>query len=483
MQDAVKSLLYAVRPRVLAKYLGLLALMLASLTLAPLLVSVGFGEYAYSKRYLAVIVLLLAAGLPALRLPHCADIQANESLAITALAFIIAPLIMTYPMMVSGLGFMDALFEAVSAVTTTGLSTVADVEAMPRTFLFARAWMQWYGGLGIVVLSVAILMNHHIALRRLVNPDREGMVTSTRVYARRVLVVYAGLTLFGFALVRVVTDDSFVALAHTMAAVSTGGFSPLNDSLAGLAWPGQVAVTLLGLCGAIPIILYYRLLRGGWRELAGDIEVRTLLVVTLLLSLLLGFSLATESGMAWREALRHGLLLGTSAQTTTGFAAMSPGQLSDTSLGVLAVAMLSGGAAGSTAGGFKVLRLLILVRLGTLLVRRSAMTSHAVAGLRLGDKSLEGDEIERSLLLILFFVAVTGISWLLFLGHGYDPMPALFEVASATGTVGLSSGLTSAELEPILKGVLCLDMLLGRVEIIALLVVLYPGTWAGKRRQ
>jgi len=483
LQDAQKSLHYAVRLKTLAKYLGLLALMLACLTLVPLAVSIWFGEYELSKRYLIVILLLIAAGLPSLRLQHPPDVQHNESLGITALAFIITPLIMTYPMMGSGLSFIDAWFEAVSAVTTTGLSTVANLEQMPQTFLFARAWMQWYGGLGIVVLSVAILMNHHIALRRLINPAGESMVSTTRIYARRVLAVYVVLTLIGFGILMLLLDDSFIALTHTLAAVSTGGFSPLNNSLAGLPWQVQFGISLLSLCGAIPFILYYRLARGGWREAWTDIEVRALLAITLLLCLLLTLSLTTQSGMSWQTAAQHGFLLGISAQTTTGFASLDLGDLSGISLGLLMLGMVIGGGVGSTAGGFKILRLLILLRLIQQLLQRTAMPAHAVSQPRLGNKTLENDEIERALLLIILFLLVIVVSWLIFLSYGHAPLAALFEVISATATVGLSSGLSSQQLEPVLKGVLCIDMLLGRLEIIALLVVLYPGTWLGKRME
>ena len=483
MQDSLKSLHYSIRPRTLAKYLGLLALMLASLASVPLLVSILAGEYALSKRYLTVILLLVVAGLPSLRLPHPADIQYNESLAITALAFIIAPLIMSYPMMGAGLSFMDAWFEAVSGVTTTGLSTIADLGKMPTTFLFARAWMQWYGGLGIVVLSVALLMKHHIALRRLVNPGGESMITTTRIYARRVLIVYVVLTLLGFGLLFLILHDPFLALTHTMAAVSTGGFSSLNSSLAHLPWQAQFGITLLGLSGAIPFILYYRLSRGSWREVLTDIEVCTLLGITLLISLLLTLSLTGLSGMNWGDATRHGFLLGISAQTTTGFSSLNLGDLDPLSLGLLILAMVIGGGAGSTAGGFKILRLLIVVRLIQLSVQRTAMPAHAVSEPRLYDKALESDEIERALLLIILFMIVILVSWLIFLAYGHQPLQALFEVASAVGTVGLSSGLTSQALEPLLKAVLCIDMTLGRLEIIALLVVFYPGTWLGKRME
>ena len=483
MPDTLKTLSYAVRPRVLAKYLGLLAVMLASLALAPLSVSLWFGEYALSARYLTVIALLLLIGLPALRLDYPTDVQNNESLTITALAFVIAPLVMSYPMMGAGLSFIDAWFEAVSAVTTTGLSTVANLEQMPYTFLFARAWMQWYGGLGIVVFSVAIVMNHHIALRRLINPTGESMVTTTRIYARRMLAVYVALTLLGLGVLMLLLDDAFLALTHTLAAISTGGFSPLNTSLGDMPWQAQFGVTLLGLCGAIPFILYYRLARGCWREVFADMEVRALLIVTLVLCLLLSTVLATRMDMSWGEAARHGALLGISAQSTTGFSSLDLSTLDNLSLGLLIVAMVIGGSVGSTAGGFKMLRLLILLRLIQLVIRRTSLSAHAVTAPRLGDKTLESDEIERALLLIMFFITIIIVSWLIFLAYGYEPLPALFEVTSAAGTVGLSSGVTSAELPALLKSVLCLNMLLGRLEVVALLVVLYPGTWLGKRTE
>lgn len=481
LQDTLKSLRYCVRPRTLAKYLGLLFLMLASLASVPLFVSVMMGEYEISKRYLIVIAILIVTGLPSLRLKHPDDIQHNESLTITALAFILAPLIMSYPMMGAGLSFFDAWFEAVSAVTTTGLSTVVDLEHMPTTFLFARAWMQWYGGLGIVVLSVAILMKHHIALRRLVNPSGEKMITTTRIYARRVLIVYVVLSLCGFIMLLILLDDAFLALTHTMAAVSTGGFSTLNSSLANLSWPAQFGITLLGLSGAIPFILYYRLSKGNWREVLADVEVHALLSVTLLMSLLLSLSLASQSVMGWGDALRHGMLMGISAQSTTGFSGISIDSLTPLSLVLLIMAMVIGGGVGSTAGGFKILRLLILMRLIQLLIQRTAMPAHAVSEPRLADKVLHSDEIERALLLIILFLAIILISWLIFLTFGFEPVHALFEVCSALATVGLSSGITSHDLHPLLKAVLCINMTLGRLEIIAILVVLYPGTWIGKR--
>ncbi len=478
-----KSLLYAVRLKVIARYLGMLFLVVACLALAPLAVSLVAGEYTISIRYLVVVLFLIAVGLPAIRMTQPNDIQNNESLTITALAFITTPLIMSYPMMASGLNFMDAWFEAVSAVTTTGLSTVANLDEMPKTFLFARAWMQWYGGLGIIIFSVAIVMNHHITLRRLISPEGDNMVTTTGLYARRMIKVYLSLTLVGLFALLLLMDNSFYALTYALAAVSTGGFAPVSNGLAEHNWAIQVTVILLSLSGAIPFILYFRLTRGEWRTLFTDIEVRTLAIIIVLLTAALALTLATSTSMSWQQALHHGVILGISAQTTTGFATLDISLFNNAALWLMIVAMAIGGGVGSTAGGFKVLRLLIVLRVTQFMLQRTSMPPHAVVEPKLAGKALENREIERALLLVILFISTILLSWLCFLAYGYAPLPALFEVTSAMATTGLSTGITSQTLEDPLKFVLCVDMLLGRVELIAILIVLYPGTWLGRRME
>ena len=149
--EQLKVLSYAVRPPVLAKYLGQLAVAMSVLVAVPLLVSVYFAEYFLTVRYAVLAVGLMAVGLPLSRLRVPAVIQGNEALVITGLAFVLSPLLMAYPFTAFGMSYVDAYFEAVSGVTTTGLSTLAAMQDTPHTFLFSRAWMQWYGGLGIVV--------------------------------------------------------------------------------------------------------------------------------------------------------------------------------------------------------------------------------------------------------------------------------------------------------------------------------------------
>jgi len=148
---------------------------------------------------------------------------------------------------------------------------------------------------------------------------------------------------------------------------------------------------------------------------------------------------------------------------------------------VMIASMLTGGSVGSSAGGIKLLRLLIMLRILQLILRSTALPPHAVAEPSLAGQRLENDEVIKALLLILLFIIIIVLSWIPFIVLGYDPLNALFEVVSACSTAGLSSGITRPELETFLKGVLCFDMLAGRLEIIALLVVIYPRNWCGRR--
>lgn len=479
----VATLSYAVRLSVLGCYLGQLALALAVLTLAPLAAAVLAGAGVMAWRLVVVVAILGAAGTLAMRIEEPRHLQANEALVITALAFLLTPLAMTWPMMADGLSFSDAWFECVSAVTTTGLTTLASVEDKGRAFLFTRAWMQWYGGLGIVVLSLAILVNHATATRRLLGQDSgEQLVISTRSHARRVLGVYLVLTGVGLALLVALGLEPFTALAHVLTAVSTGGFTTSDTSLAHLA-PDSARVALMSLAvlGAVSLPLYYRAVSGSWHSAIRDLELRSLLILCVLISGALAAVLVATAGWSWPQALAAGALNGVSAQTGTGFSSIDFAEVPAGAKGAALAAMFVGGSVGSTTGGIKLLRLLVLLRLVQLVVRRTALPRHAVMEARLGRRRLSDEDVLRALLLILMFLAVIAASWLAFLLAGHDPMNALFEVVSATCTVGLSTGLAGPDLDIPLKVVLIADMLLGRVEILALLVVLFPGTWIGHK--
>lgn len=478
--EQLSTLSYAVRGRVVGKYLAQLGLVLALLTLVPLGAALGAADMAFAGRCGGVVLALAAVCLPLARLRVPAHVQVNEALVISALAFVLASAAMVWPFMAIGNSWVDAWFEAVSGVTTTGLSTLAAVEGKPPAFLFARAWMQWYGGLGVAILWVALLFNHRFAMRRLVeSAGIESLVTTAQRHARRVLTIYGLLTFAGIASLLLLGLDMLSAVTHVLSAISTGGFSIHDDSLAGMG-VARYALSAVSFLGAVSLPAYYLLYQRRWAVFFRDVELWTLLTMCVLLCLLL-WSLLLRGGMAADAAFGHAFVMGVSAQTTTGFSSLPVGGLDAAAKGLLILAMLAGGCVGSTAGGVKMLRLLVVGRLLGLTLRRTALPPHAVVEPKLGGRALDDDDIERALLLVALYGIGIALSWLPFLVAGYAPLDALLEVVSATGTVGLTSGITQAGLETPLKLVLMADMLLGRVEFIALLVVLWPGTWFGKR--
>ena len=486
-EETINALVYAVRPRVVLKYCGQLALMLAILTLVPLLFSILDTDWQLTLRFIVLCSGLVLGGILLARIPAPMRIQSNEALTVTAIMFLLTPLLMSWPIMAAGTTYFDALFEAVSSITTTGLSTLGSIQGKPDTLLFTRAWMQWYGGLGIIVLSVALLMGHQAVARRLTEPVEGGdtLITTARLYARRTLIVYVILTLAGLAIVWSLSGNPFASLLHVLAAVSTGGFSNTDTSLAGFESKSvSISIMLISFLGAISLPLYWRAVHAGWRQglhiLVTDVELRALFLGCLLVGGLL-------SGINWLQGTPapwyHGFMMGISAQTTTGFTTQTVATMEPGSKLIMIISMLVGGSVGSSAGGIKLLRLLILLRLLQLMLRRTGLTPHAVLEPMLGGQRLENDDLIRALQVILLFAILVIVSWLPFVVMGYDPLDALFEVASACGTVGLSSGITRPGLEAGLKGVLCFDMLAGRLEVIALLLVMYPRNWIGRREE
>ena len=297
MTKQAAELTYAVRFSVLAKYFGQLCLVVAALTVMPLAVSLICGEFRISFRYTIVIAALAGLGSTLGRMRAPVEVQVNEAMVIVAFMFLFTPLVMTFPVMGSGLTFPDALFETISAATTTGLSTVKNLQDQPRTFLFARAWMQWYGGLGIVVLTVALLFRPGTETKKFAVTEarEEDLVGGTKAHARRVLIVYTLLSVAGFLLLLVVGTGPFNAVLYSLAAVSTGGFAPHDASLAALSGPlVDFCVILICLTGAVPLSFYHRLYKKDPRPNSDTMQLRWINYMGVLISLLPGISMAAN---------------------------------------------------------------------------------------------------------------------------------------------------------------------------------------------
>lgn len=481
---AGNELLFGIRPRFVVHYLGRFCFIAAALNCAPLGYALLTSEIQIAISYATLIAVLTLAGFLLSKIKINGQMQMNEAMVIVALVFLLIPLLMTVPQVLAGISFIDAFFENVSATTTTGLSTLGAIEQRPLTFQFARAWMQWYGGLGIIIFSLALIVRPGMSALRLAQLDQpDDLVGGTKAHARRILLVYGGITICGILLWIILGGDPLKGILYIFSAVSTGGFSPTSGSFSDLD-KGYLAwlVTIVAVAGAFPLALYQQSWRKNWRLFLLNNEVRAFLTISFVFSLVLVLSFLAQ-GWSFDEALWHGPLMAFSAQTTAGFSSLDPELLGAADKMTLILAMAVGGSVGSTAGGFKVLRLIILFGLLSRYLKILTTPAHAVVDQRLGQQRIEAEEVQDALMIIVIFTAVIIFSWFPFLLYGFPPLDALFEVVSATGMAGLSSGITQAGLPTPLKAILCIDMLLGRLEFVAWMVFFYPRTWFARKRE
>ena len=478
------ELSYAVRLPTVLKHWGQLTACSAALTLIPLSVSIIAGEYDVSARYATVVAVLAICGtiFGRIKAPH--GLQQNEALVIVALAFLSTPLVMTWPMMASGLPFEDAFFEAVSAITTTGLSTTDSVEDKPITFQFARAWMQWYGGLGVVALALAIVIEPGQLARRLSMSESDGhdVVGGTRAHFRAIITVYLVLTATGIVLLILTGLGPFNAILYSFSAVSTGGFAPHDASLAAVPPAATFTITILCVAASISFVAYHRAVVKEPTQFFTNSQLKALIALILAQTLALAWLFHANSDNSWVDAIWHGFMMGASAQSTAGFSSIPASDMDPVSKALMSIFMFIGGGAGSTAGGAKILRFLILVAVIRAMIVQTTMPARAVHRPRIGDSSVTDPEVRDALTIMFLGIFIVGATWIAFLAFGHDPLDALFDVVSATATVGISVGVVGPDLDAPLKYALCACMLLGRLEIVAWLVLFFPKTWLGPRK-
>lgn len=482
---SLETLGMPIRPAVLGRYLGVLALSLAVMAAVPAAAALLFEDTGFAVRGGAVAAALAGAGWALSRLPVARRIQRNEALAVTALGFALGAVAMAWPLAGTGLAVADALFESVSAITTTGLSVLGRTEELPRSLLFARAWMQWYGGLAIIVLALALVLGPGaIALRLAVTEDGpEDLVAGTRARAWQLMTVYGALTVLGAALLLLAGAAPFDAVLHALTALSTGGFSTHDDSVAGLAGGrlAQAVVALLCIAGAVSFSLQYRVATGRPGLLLRDRELHALLLAAAFTAVLVLLAEGLARQGSWTGLAADAAFLAVSAQSTAGFSTIPVAELAPASKLALILSMLVGGDVGSTAGGIKIVRLLLILRLAQILFARASTPPHAVVDVDSGGRSVAPPEIQAAVGIVLLYLAAMLGSWFCFLLAGYDPLDSLFDIVSALGTVGLSTGIAGPGLTTPLKLMLCLDMWMGRLEILAVAVLAYPRSWIGPR--
>jgi trk system potassium uptake protein TrkH len=406
------------------------------------------------------------------------DLHLREAFVVTALAYPIFALSTALAFLPST-SFIDGFFESVSGFTTTGLSVV-DVDELPKSLVFLRAYMQWIGGAGIVILSVAVWKATRPAGFRFriygSSPQEERVAGSVRANSRQLVAIYGALT----ALICV----SYIAaglridqaVMYGLATISTGGFSPHAGSLGSTAPNAAVlAVAIAGmLLGAVSFHNYQRFTARPPQK-AGRIDPQLYaLGVLLALGVVLLLTMGERAVMAVFDTV--------TAITTTGFSLDDPAHWSAERKALATLWMAIGGSSGSTAGGLKLMRLVVLLKLVQWTIRRSLLPTEAQVPLKYAGSAIESDPLRHLLGFTVAYVALIIAGGLALLIQGFAPIDALFESASALGTVGLSSGITNAELSTWGKLVLCLQMWAGRLEVLPVLVLFYPATWKFRRR-
>lgn len=453
---------------------GLLRLLAATLVV-PVGVALLSRELPQAGLFATMAALSWAVGW-ALRRHGAQQLGLREALALTALAYLLFATVGAVAF-VPVAGPADAFFEAMSGFTTTGL-TVMPVDELPRSLLFFRGYSQWLGGAGIIVLTLVVLAEPGSTGKQLYTAEfgQENLLGSVVSTGRVVMVAYAGLTVAGVLGLWAAGAGFFDAVVHGLSLTSTGGFSPFTDSF-GAYDRGAVAGVAGGfmVLGATSLPLLYMTRHRGPRRLLADSQLR--LLVALVLAAAVVFLLFEGPEL---DELGAAAFHATTAVTTTGFVLEPVSEWSEGARMLALGLMVVGGSVGSTAGGIKLLRLLILVRTVGWSVSRTLLPEEAKMPLTVEHAVVGPEEIRRTFALLGAYLVLLFLGAVAVTGAGVPMENALFDVASALSTVGLSTGATSADLPAWAKLVLALMMWAGRVEIVAVLVLLHPMNWLRK---
>lgn len=474
------------------RILGILILGFSVTMVPPLLVSFGYADgearhFAYSLLITLAVGLLL--WLPARRAP--VELRLRDGFLVVALFWIILGALSSIPIHFSAhLGFNDAMFESFSGFTTTGATVIGRLEGLPESILYYRQQLQWLGGMGIVMLAVAILPMLGVGGMRLYRAETPGPMKDDKLSprirstAQALWGVYLGLTLaciLGYSLAGM---SLFDAVCHSFSTVSTGGFSPYDSSIAHFQNPAIEWLTVLFmLLGAINFGVHFTAFRSrSPQPYLRDRELRTLLALIGIVTIVIVGTLWVSPGYGEaREALRLAIFQVVSLITSTGFTSAPFAQWPPMLPVLLLVITFIGGCAGSTAGGIKVMRIQLLYKQFLRELRQLTHPS-AVVPLKLGQRILPQRVVSDIWGFFAAYVFLFATLVLLMMATGIDQVTAFSTVATCLNNAGPALGAAASNFAPLnepAKWILCVAMLLGRLEIFTLFVLVTPAYWRG----
>ena len=484
------------RLAVVVHLVGTLVRLFAPMLLVPAAVSAYYGEWSDAWGFVITTAATIALGhVMKLAGGTAAEAAAErlrriEGMTVVASAWMLIAFIAAAPYVWTGMGVIDALFESMSGLTTTGATALRDFTIFGRGMFFWRSMTQWVGGMGVIALFVAVLPRLAIGGRELFFAEATGLTDEKltpqlRQTAMVLWRLYAVLTLAQTLALWIAGMSLFDSACHAMTTLAAGGFSPHPASLAGYPSPAiQWIITIFMFVAGVNFALQVRVARGQRRVLRDDEEFRAYTGVVLVSTGML-FLLLQATGMPIAEAVRHAAFQVVSIITTTGYASVDFALWSPQAQVILLALMFIGGSVGSAAGGPKVVRHVLMAKF-TLRELRQMLHPRAVLPIKLGGRVVPEETMREVVVFMLFYILTFAVGAAIVIALGADLVGGISGTAALIGNVGPGFGSLGpmghfADLHPISKIVLTLEMWIGRLEVLTVLVLFQPEVWRAAR--
>ena len=476
--------------RLVLRLLGAI-LLIEALAMAPsLAISLLYGD-GDALALLSSMALLAALGFPAWRFAHPREqnLRAREGFLVVALSWVLLSAFGALPFVISGLipNYIDAFFEAVSGFTTTGATLMGNFDGLPRGVMFWRSFTHWIGGMGVLVLTLALLpqmtgRSSHLVRAESPGPSLSKIVPKMGDTAKILYLIYGALTMIELAALIIAGMSPYDAAIHAMGTAGTGGFSNYGSSVG--AFDSAVIdaiITFFMVLFGINFALFYRVLVGGWRNALRSEELHWYLALFAGSTLFVSLMILPQYG-TFLNALRYGSFQVATIMSTTGYATADFNLWPQAVKALIVVLMFIGSCAGSTAGGIKVVRVGILCKLGCREVRRT-FQPRKVQVVRFEGKGVEENRLTQvSVFFFVYVLLVLAGMFLVSLEGLYDLETNFTAVLTCISNVGPGLGHVGpvenfSGYGPFAKVVLSLLMLAGRLELFPILVLFHPSAW------
>lgn len=486
------------RLAVVVHLVGILVRLFGPMLLAPAAVAAYYGEWTDAAGFLLTATATVALG-HVMRLAGGAKAETAterlrriEGMAVVAAAWMLMAHVAAIPYVWAGLGFVDALFESMSGLTTTGATILRDFNLFGRGMFFWRAMTQWLGGLGVIALFVAVLPRLAVGGRELFFAEASGLTDEKltpqlRQTALALWKLYAVLTAAQTTALWLAGMSLYDATCHSMTTLAAGGFSPHPSSLAGYPSPTiQWIVVVFMFIAGVNFALQVRVARGNVRAAIHDEELLAYTGVIVVASAVL-FVFLKSSGTAASDAVRHATFQVVSIITTTGYASVDFQLWSEQAKMILLALMFIGGSAGSAGGGPKVVRHVLLAKY-TIRELRRPLHPRAVLPVKLGGRVVPDQIMRDVVVFMLFYILTFSIGAGIVIALGADIVTGISGTAALIGNVGPGFNAVGpmghfGDLHPISRIVLTLEMWIGRLEVLTVLVLFRPEVWRTARWQ